>query len=148
MASTSGPSPRLQQQIAADQTPSEMVDETIYWVERGFRKIVKHPHPKYAKRAFTRARRRLIGMAGPIHQHYGLHEDEIEDFMGSNIEDLNEDLAELVAEMSGNEIVYLERGDFDVDRETLMKIQDVIVDLESLSDLLNGIEEGEIVINE
>ena len=129
-----------------DEDPSEVVGEVIGRIRRGERKLLKKGDTKVAKRCFRRAREKNVKVLSAIHIEYGLNKEEIKQFVGRDIESINDDLMKLTKKMGVAHVEQQEFNEAQISRSTLMDIEEVKTNLESFQDLLRGIEEGEAMI--
>lgn len=129
-----------------DEDPSDVVNDVIGRVQRGERKLLKKGDAKIAKRCFRRAREKNVKVLSAIHIEYGLNKEEIKQFVGRDMEAINDDLMKLTKKMGVAHIEQQEFNEAEISRGTLMDIEKIKTNLQSFEDLLRGIEEGEAMI--
>jgi len=133
-------------QYDIDDDPSTVVEDVVRHVERGERQILERGRPDFAERAFRRARQRNVMVLSAIQARYGLSSDEIKQFVGRDISETNDELMEICKRMAMSKVRQNKTNEAVVKETTLMDIQEVLTDLESFRDLLRGIEDGQVVI--
>lgn len=133
-------------EIARDtnERPDELTGEILSQTRLAKRSLIKQGDPARAKRRFQRARQLNVSVVATIGDEYGLEPRELQETIGYDIQNTNDDLMKLVKKMGAAEIERQKTADrtAKIKRNTLMEIEEVISEIEQFHDLIVGLEEG------
>lgn len=129
-----------------DEPPSEVADKVVKKIHRAERALTRDGSPEKARRAFRDARKHNIKLMSAISVMYNLNKEEIKNFVGRDVSDINDDLQRLATRMGIAELQMERRGDCDIEMSIWEDIKDVSDEVENFHDLLVGIEEGQAQI--
>lgn len=129
-----------------DEQPAEILDDVISSVEKGKRKVLRDADPESAGRNFQRARQTNIKLISAIQLQYGLNKQEVKQHVGRDIEAINDSLMDISAKMRLASVEQEKFGEAEITTSVLMDIEQVKMNLESFHDLMQGIEDGEAMI--
>lgn len=128
-------------------TPSTISKEMVDNLRRGERKIYKGD-PEKARRCFRRARRKSVVLLSSMAEEYSLNQEQVKRYVGRDIDNMNDDMMQVARQMSLASVEQQRTGNAPIKESTLMDVRELIADAEDFYDLLVGIEEGRVVIQE
>lgn len=124
--------------------PSNLLGDTIDELEYCEMMLLDYGDIRSAKRSLSTARQNIWRLSSAMREHYEMSPQQIEEFVGSSITDLNESITEQSSELAAKVAESERTGQFTVERSFLKELKKNMERLEVFHDITQGIENDEV----